>query len=75
MGLNWCTGNPSEKAEAFFLAINPPGQSQAGVAATDKEFPVVIDHLIEINTLWILQNCKMFTETKDPHKDGLAHTA
>ena len=46
--------------------VNPPPQSQEHVASNDKDFPSVIDTLIEIHTLLTLQQCKLFEDTKNP---------
>lgn len=37
----WCGGDMSEKAEALFQCLNPPGQSQEGISCNDKEWPHV----------------------------------
>ena len=43
------------------------------MAANDKEFPLVLDTLMEIHTLFILQQCRNYPDTKVPEKDDVPH--
>ena len=63
----------TDKAEAFLKVVNPPGQHAKAVAATDKELPHVIETLIEIYTLFTIQQSQMFEETKNAKKDQVPH--
>lgn len=54
LGIAWCSGSDEDKAEALFSSVNPPGQSQVGVGANDKELPEVIEYIIDIHTHYAL---------------------
>ena len=71
LGILWCTGDAREKADAIFQTVNPPGQSQAGIASNDKDFPIVVDTLIEIATLLTIQGAK--SDNKNPQNDTVPH--
>uniref|UniRef100_A0A7S3CSH0 Uncharacterized protein n=1 Tax=Strombidium rassoulzadegani TaxID=1082188 RepID=A0A7S3CSH0_9SPIT len=65
----WCGGSLEDKGEALFQCLNPPGQSQTGVSANDKEWDKVFDQLCYLATVWTAQqgqregiNCKQYDE-------------
>ena len=54
----------------MFQCLNPPGQSQEGISAGDKEWPKVFDSMMELETVWITNyakdngvQCKSYTPT------------
>ena len=48
-----CAGDPSDKADAFFMLLNPPGQNQDSISANDKDWPEILDTLVYIATFWM----------------------
>jgi hypothetical protein len=52
LALLWCKGECAEKAELLFQQLNPPGQSQASITASDKDWVTVFDRLVYIASYW-----------------------
>jgi hypothetical protein len=52
LGLLWCDGNIKDKTDVLFGIINPPGQSQDNVTASDKEFMVLLETIFFIASHW-----------------------
>lgn len=52
LGLLWCQGKPYNKAELLFECLNPPqdNQNQEKMAATDKEWSLILPRLLRIAT-------------------------
>ena len=53
-----CAGDPSDKADAFFMLLNPPGQNQDSISANDKDWPEILDTLVYIATFWMQEQEK-----------------
>ena len=54
LGIAWCSGTQQDRAIALFDALQPANQANDFIAATDADFPEVIETLIEIYTLLTL---------------------
>ena len=52
LAILWCSGSSKDKAQGLFQCLNPPGQSQVGITANDKEWDVVFDSICFIATLF-----------------------
>lgn len=48
LGIAWCSGTQEDRALALFDALQPATQATEFIAATDADFPEVIEGLIEI---------------------------
>ena len=51
--LLWCEGPKTEKAEALFQLLNPIGQYQGAMSATDKEWKPTIIGIFTIASSFI----------------------
>lgn len=56
------------KSELLFQQLNPPGQSQHGVSASDKDWEVVFDNLVYIATYWTQEQFKECFNSTTGHK-------
>ena len=52
LAILWCCGDYQSKAEAFFRCLNPPGQSQEGVSANDRDWDTVFDKLVYLASIF-----------------------
>uniref|UniRef100_A0A7S3IFY6 Uncharacterized protein n=1 Tax=Strombidium inclinatum TaxID=197538 RepID=A0A7S3IFY6_9SPIT len=52
LSIIWCGGDFDDKAEALFQCLNPPGQSQEGISANDKEWDLVFDTMCYLATVF-----------------------
>ena len=58
LGILWCQGDVSDKAQAFFEQLNPPGQNQDGLSANDKDWDKVFDRIVYMATYWTEKQAK-----------------
>ena len=52
LGLLWCDGGVKDKTEVLFGIINPVGQAQDGVTASDKEFKMLLESIFLLASYW-----------------------
>ena len=52
LGLLWCDGGIKDKCDVLVGIINPPGQADEKIAATDKEMMALLDTIFLIASWW-----------------------
>ena len=63
LAILWCQGDLTDKAEAFFMQLNPPGQNQESISANDKDWDMVFDTMVYIATQWTQDNATVYGKT------------
>ena len=77
LAIIWCSGDITSKCEAFFRALNPPGQSQEAASANDRDWPNVFDKLVYLATVFTYQAAQAFGQSVEDfdiefHKKAIA---
>jgi hypothetical protein len=69
LAILWCAGDMICKAEAFFKCLNPPGQSQDGISANDKDWDSVFDKLVYLASIFTYKVAAAFGETVEEYDE------
>ena len=69
LSILWCAGDMVCKAEAFFKCLNPPGQSQDGISANDKDWDSVFDKLVYLASIFTYKVAAAFGETVEEYDE------
>ena len=48
LSILWCSGDGIDRAEALFLCVNPPGENNENISASEKSWETVLMTLFEI---------------------------